>query len=487
MRQCEPQRIRGWFYLPEAPDERVPGILTWEPSDGATLELIGGFSPGPDYQPSPEGNGVYATQIVGDVRSGTIFGESDSGKKLSIWDAQRGSYTAGISGEVREEFWSSTWVCVGAHIGSPQDPAFIEATLEPDELYYLTNDRRFCPPQWAKIAGVENPGERLVNGTQLMPYILPVIGGYHAEYAIADIDGARYSVNTHATRPWVSEATEAFPELKLDMMTRNLRRGRAIELQLGANVSIRLQDEAAGSAAAFVDSMAAVLDLIRLATFSTCDVEAIWLEATNGDQLSLLSLIGEPAAPHETHLPAAIVFTFGDVTLDSFLSTRKSLTEGRQAAFAWSMVIGHCGYSPQFVEQYVSQVLAAAEGFDTWCLRNSGQVELNARLKALHGRLPNEVLALIDLDVNNWADWAVWARNHVAHGGTRRRRFIQDSLQLLAIAKSVNLVTYLVVLAELGVPSEKMVDALRNHPRLQGLLLHCEAVNQIKEMPEPPL
>ena len=48
MRQCEPQRIKGWFYLPESSDDRKPGILTWQPDEGATLELIGGFSPEPN-------------------------------------------------------------------------------------------------------------------------------------------------------------------------------------------------------------------------------------------------------------------------------------------------------------------------------------------------------------------------------------------------------------------------------------------------------
>lgn len=461
----------------------MPGILIWEPSSGATLELIGGFSPGPDYQSNPNGNGAYATQIVGDVRSGTIYGESDSGKMLSIWDAQRDNYAAGLSGEVREEFWSSMWVCVGAHIDSPQHPAFSEATLTPDELYYLTDDSRFLPPPWAKIDGVENPGERLANGTRLMPYALPVIGGYQAEYTTAEADDARYSINTHATQPWVSPATEAYPQLKIDMMRRNLRRGQVIELHVGANVSIRLPGDAVGSAADFVDRMAAVLDLLRLATFSTCGVETISLETADGEEVFLLSRTGEPASPDDTHQPTAVVFTFDDVSLDSYLSARQRLTESRQAAYAWSVVIGHCGYSPQFVEQYVSQVLAAAEGFDTWCLNHRGKVDLAVRLKTLHGRLPGRVQTRLDLDVDHWADWAVWARNHVAHGGTRRLRFISDSTQILAIAKSVNLVSYLTALSELGVPVGKIDDALNNHPRLGGMVSYCGAVNQIREAP----
>lgn len=89
MRQSEPQRIAGWFYLPESPTNRIPGILMWQPDDGATLELIGGLSAEPEYQQT-SGGGLCATQIVGDVRPGTIYGESESGQALSLWDAQRG-------------------------------------------------------------------------------------------------------------------------------------------------------------------------------------------------------------------------------------------------------------------------------------------------------------------------------------------------------------------------------------------------------------
>ncbi|MFD4367088.1 HEPN domain-containing protein [Rhodococcus sp. NPDC058521] len=478
MRQCELQRIKGWFYLPEASDEKVPGILSWEPSKGATLELIGGFSPGPDYRENPEGTGCVSHQIVGDVRSGTIFGVSDSGTPLSIWEAQRGNYTAGMSGQVREEFWESGWVCVGVHIGSSRDPDFSKATLVLDELYYLVDDARFCPPQWAKIEGVDSPGELLENGTRLTPYILPVVGGYRAECVHAETDETRYSISTRATRPWASVATEAMPALKLDMMTQKQRRGQVIELHVGADASIRLHEGAVGSAADFTDRMGPVLDLIRLATFSTADVEAISLKTTGDEDVSLLSRIGEPANPVKTHEPAAVVFDFSDVSLDSYLKTWKKLTQGRQADYAWSVIVGHCGYSPEIVEQYVSQVLAAAEGFHTWCL-NAGGAELNPRLKALHNMLPAEVGSRLNLDVDKWADWAVWARNHVAHGGSKRQRFIKDSLEILAVAKSVHLVTYLVVLCELGVPDEKICDALKDHPRLSAMVSYCEVVNQI--------
>lgn len=484
MRQCEPQRIPGLFYLPEAPDRIVPGILTWEPTEGATLELIGGFSTAPDYQPNPNGGGVYATQVVGDVRSGTVFGESASGQKLSVWGARRGNYTVvGTMSKVRKEFWSSSWVCVGAHITSPRDAAFSMATLELDGLYYLTSDGRFCPPRWATIEGVERPGELLADGTRLMPYVLPVVGGYKAACASAETDDAKYSVDTRATQPWISDATEALPSLKLDMMKRDLRRGQVIELHVGASVSIRLPSDSAGSAEDFVDRITPILDLMRLATFDSSGVESIALEAVGNQGVSLLSRVGEPARPDDVYQPTSAVFNFEDVSLDSFLSARSVLIGGREAAYAWSVVIGHCGYVPKFVEQYLSQVLAAAEGFHTWCLRNEAKEDLNLRLKSLLETLPDRAKARLNLEADNWATWAVWARHYVAHGGIKRSQFLDDNLQMLAIAKSVNLVTYLAVLSELGVPEEKIVEALMNHPRLSALVPYCNEVNQIRSAP----
>ena len=47
MKQFESPRIKGWFYLLESPADRIPGLLTWQPDRGATLELIGDLSPGP--------------------------------------------------------------------------------------------------------------------------------------------------------------------------------------------------------------------------------------------------------------------------------------------------------------------------------------------------------------------------------------------------------------------------------------------------------
>lgn len=456
----------------------MPGILTWEPTDGATLELIGGFSPKPTYAET-EGGGWRTTQIVGNIGSGTIYGVSDSGEPLSLWEAQRGNYSAGFTGAVQDEYWHSSLVCIGAHITSPQEPLITRLSIALDDLYYLTDDGRLCTPQWARSDEVEHPGETQPDGTLLIPYIFPVIGGYRANYAQGATPQAHYSVGTFATRPWLSDATEAMPDLKLDMMTSNKRRGRIVELRVDAHVSIQQPDHAPGPAATFIDNLAPITDLMRLATFGPSGVEEIIVHtAENRESTYFLTQMGDVARPDDTHDQSSVVFTLADVPLDAYLQTWGQLTHGNQANYAWNVVVGLCGYSSRYVEEYASQALAAAEGFHTWCLA-AGDMSLKERLRNLYECLSPPVQTKLNIDVEKWLSWAVWARNHVAHGGVRRWRVLENGSQLYVIAQSVNLVTYLVALQQFSVPEDKVLDALLNHPRLKVMAQQCHELDRL--------
>lgn len=190
--------------------------------------------------------------------------------------------------------------------------------------------------------------------------------------------------------------------------------------------------------------------------------------------MSILCRTGNPSSADKQVDAGGIVFTLNDVSLELFLKVWERLTSGKeQAQYAWNVTVGLIGHSALLVEEHVSQVLAAAEGFHTWCLRGGLNVDLRNRLIRLHHNLSEPIKAFLNLDVESWADWATWARNHVDHGGTKRHRKIQDYHQLKTIADSVRLVTYLVVLQEFNVPTPKVLEALRNHPRLSALSQRC--------------
>lgn len=473
MRQDQNHSFKGLFYLPENTNDKVPGILTWNPEEGAYLELIGGFLP----QPTQDD----CDSIIENPYRGTIYGELTSNKHVSIWDAyQSKGTTYDSSDRASTETWRSMLIGIGIHT-DPEKSDFKSASLNLDNLYYLTNDGRFCPPQWTKIQGVDNPYKKLENGTRLMPYTLPVVGGFRAKYATEEIDNIKYCINTYATRPFVSEATEAMPDFKLDMMTSYQQRGPVITLQTVAQANIELLGEHGASASNLIEYMSPFIDLLRLTTFKPCGIEEITLTTTHGKEVPLLLRFGESAKPEEKHKPYEIIFTLEDVSLSSYLNIRADMTWGHQAAYAWGVLVGLCGYSSRYIGEYIGQSVACAEGFHSWCLNidPGGSTNLRDRLEDLYDQLPEDIRNTLKLNVDNWTQWAVWARNHVAHGGTKRRKIISDSMSLFAVARVTHLVTYLAAIHKLGVSSKKILEALQGHPRLRAAVGSVEKVNHI--------
>ncbi len=478
MRTCDSHRVKGWWYLPEAPEVRAPGVLTWTASSGAELELIGGLRGGDHEMVGTNDQGGLS---VLETNVGTVYGETDAGKPVTLWDAERHNHRADLGGAMREEFWHSPWVCVGSHLASADDRSLTGIRVAVDDLYYLTDDGRFCAPQWAKIEGADHPGEQQPNGTLVAPYIIPVVGGVKADVATGSTSSATYSVFTNATRPWFSEATEAMPDLKLDFMTQRTRSGPSITLKVDAWARIDPVTSPA-SARDLLHEIHPLLALIGLSMFARGGVTSMYATTIDGDEVSLLCHFGHPGSP-ESPATRDVVFTFEGVSLKSFLVTWDRLGDGPQARYARNMTVGQIGHSPAMIEEDIGQVLGAAEGFHRWCLQGGKNKTLSERLVDLHDRLPGLIQAQIGLEngKDKWVGWAVWARNNVDHGGAEKHRHIADFYHLKVIADSVRLVTYLAALQEFGVPDEAIEEALRNHPRVSVL---AERTAEIASLPE---
>lgn len=52
--------FEGFWWLPDKPDEKVPGILRYEPGSGLSLSLIGGFEDRITSSPSPGVTTIHA-------------------------------------------------------------------------------------------------------------------------------------------------------------------------------------------------------------------------------------------------------------------------------------------------------------------------------------------------------------------------------------------------------------------------------------------
>lgn len=509
----EHHEIKGWFFLPEDkdnPEKWVPGILKWDPAKGAEIELMGGLFPGFSYKDVPADQTRRFTSLEGTSNADfgiitlaeeissipVIFLETKEGKKYSIWDAQRGNYSFGLLSErTKEEHWHSMQVYVDDHI-LPEEKIFTKATFYIDELYYLVNDGRILPPEWCQMKGVEQPGEKLENGTFLTPYILPILGGFRAGKFEGDTEDAHYSINTFATRPWISEATEKDPSLKLNFMLKHQRHGLVLPISVDASISITLRKngeetkDLEGTASEFLDKLAPIHDLMRLATFQPCGVASIQLQQRDNKHGSLLVNLGEVARPNEHHEQLDVVFTLNDVSLENFLKERECLTNNYGASESWYILMGLCGYSSNYMEEYISQSFAAAEGFHKLCLgkgkkytdsNGRNKYFLKNRLKELYLLLPREIQAVFNFDIDEWATLAANARHRVAHGGPLTRNDSTTLLDRYAFAISVHLVTYLLVLTRLGILSDNLCNLLIEHSKIRTMRYYCDDVRSMLE------
>lgn len=451
----EHHEVLGWFFLPEDPDNRVPGVLKWDPAKGAEIELIGSFSTAPVQ---------------------TIYLETEAGEKYSIWDAYRKKVIP------ERECWESSQVYCGHHILFGEK-VFIQATFVLDGLDYLAKTVDFHEPDFSP----KLPEEEQSDGSILTHYVLPISSKTCVE-TTGQSKGAFYSIVTSVVHDIKGDSATGGPYLKSKWLVEYRRRGPMLTIYFGraeVRIAFRKDNESmvdlGESFSKFIYKP--ILDLVRLATFQPCGIAEVRLQTNkHKSDGGLLKRFSELARPYEDHDIDSVVFTLDDVPLQSFLKKWEDLTKNG-ADYPWNVVTGLCGYSPRYVEEYVIQSIAAAEGFHKLCLGKGEKYidpngeekkyHLKDRLRELYNDLPEKIQEILRFNVDDWAGYAIKARNHVGHGGSAASSPVMDILDFHSIAVSVHLVTYLVILNKLGVSSERIGKALANHPRISKAKQHC--------------
>lgn len=280
------------------------------------------------------------------------------------------------------------------------------------------------------------------------------------------------------------------------------RHGLTLTISAEASVSIIFRKnteepkDLVGTASDLIDKFVPIYDLMRLATFQPCGVASIQLQQHDNEHGSLLVNLGEVARPNEHHEQLDVVFTLNDISLENFLKERERLTNNYGAFDSWNILISFCGYSSNYMEEYISQILAAIESFHKRCLGKAGN--LKERLEDLYFLLPPKIRNQIkfDDDIGIWAELAANVRHRAAHAGPQDekdgkanpdagaiKRYV-GTLSISdrnAIAVSAHLVTYLVLLNELGVSSEAICNALNMHPKISTMVYYCSKVRSLLE------
>lgn len=126
------------------------------------------------------------------------------------------------------------------------------------------------------------------------------------------------------------------PDLKLDMMTHKSRRAPAIELQVRAMVRFKGSQNQTRSAAGFIDRCAPVIDLMRKANFGPCGVGVIEMTSATGENLAILSQVGEPAKPDEMHKPVLCLFRPGRLHVRVVSTGSPKACQGRDGQYVVS-------------------------------------------------------------------------------------------------------------------------------------------------------
>lgn len=461
MGETEGQHWSGWWWSAGSPQTRVPGTLRWESDGNNTLELIGGLN-GTEFQ-------------------GTILGEVDGRKPVSLWGVAE-LRSRRLGGQTLSQTWDVSAACVGEHLLSEEVDAFTKCTVHIDYLFYLTGDRRFLPPVWHAIAGVEGPGEKQPDGSVARPYLLPVVGGPAKNIVAGEGADISYWVDTDVTTPWVSPATEKFPDMKLDFLTERTASGPQITLRTSALAHFVPKRDAPLSASGVLEGLEPLEDYVTLALYTPAVSSHLRAATLTRDDVLLLTR--RSTAAHESSAPdLAPAFTFDTLDLSAFLAVRERMTSTPQGLFAWRMFVGQIGHRPQTLEEDVSMALAAAEGIHRWCCGGSRTKDLSKRLKGLHASLRPDVQDLLSLPTDKWAGWAAWARNHIDHGGAEAHNEIELGM-LGVLADTVRLVTFLSVLVELGLDVDD-ADLRATIVRNKGLnRLHwsCQSVAELPDL-----
>ena len=127
MKLSEPHIFKGYWWLPGREDDKVAGVLTYNPGENILLELIGCFT----------GNGFSIKELInGDLKKvPVIYGIDSDAKRISLFDCYL-SFSANFNSGFPITKFTSGFVVIGMHINGMAEPSFYRADVRIPELTY---------------------------------------------------------------------------------------------------------------------------------------------------------------------------------------------------------------------------------------------------------------------------------------------------------------------------------------------------------------
>lgn len=464
----------GHWWFPAEPEDRVPGVLTYDPDDGLMLRLIGGWK----YQRLMQPGG--GSTVVGSDSDGLwpIIHGMGSGKQVTLIDCLPiGRQTiittvAGFSGRPDTQTVRANSALIGCHVETVEDAVFVTGIVTVENL-----------TAWSQRSGIElrwpldADGSRLIAGGDVhLDRIDPLV---------ADLGSLVAKLHTVSTLPYSEESRAG-------------RVGRITE-----RASVEFTSHEPRSMRDMLDALSGVSDLVSLSTLSACADITVTVFLPPEGEAAAKGRLGREVAVYENRIvtpkPDAkaadyrdFIMTLDDIEFSELMPRWHDVRERFSAARA--MILGLSYVTGGYLETRVVTAVAAAEAMhralgpaaplpqsDFRSVRRSMLDAVPVELREWVGeRLPRNEQTLrerlLDLaarpgtfmeelvaSAESWARAAKNARNNLAHLGTSDKHSTDE---LEAVVEVTAAVVALNLLAELGVPEERMRRAIRVHPRL---------------------
>lgn len=460
----EPQEWRGHWWLPEAPDQRMAGWLRYEPGDGLTLTLIGGFEDGRWIEVAP---GVHS--LSGGQRDFPVIHGLAGATPITLFDGETSHMVSNIFGFTGPT--DQTVTCATALIGllvqGEDDPSFAK-------VHCLIEDSWLWSSRHAMQAQTRLNEERTNFTGEASMEMKPV------DEVRAEADGWTFQL-AH----W------------LILPTFDHTRGAAIGRMEDSAVFTMSRDEAF-SYAEVQTLLRALQDLLALATGRGPSILWFILRVTGNEsdqpakQVEVFTRSRGTGDPKAKALDSReLVFSLEDIPFDQVIPQWWDVRERFRASC--NMILGSRYGSQGYLETMLTTAVTAAESFHKdlaepvpvpkdemdqlvkmavdampedrkqW-IKNvipRGH-SLRQRLDRLADRLSDECRTRLLPDASAWAKAAKGARNDLSHSG----KTDEDMRRLYAIMRITRAVVLLNILIEMGLSEDRLLKALSENGEL---------------------
>lgn len=464
----------GLWWLPDDPENQLPGVMRYDGEGNPSLSLIGAFEDRITSNPEPGVMVVHEGARTWEViygmagqREVTLLGCIPIRSKRAVLAQGKSPDTQTVT---------ATIAIIGAHVSGEEGSAFAAAEVSVEDLTYWAASSVF-------ETTVGTSGDK-IDGSGTIS-VKPV------EPQAVTVDGTEYRlVHTH-TLPYF-----------------NWRKGETVG-RMRETVSVRVCRAEPFALRAALEAANLIQDLIALATHRAAGV--IWLQLEvagtesvrrNGQRVPRrkADVLYSPLAlgKHDAKAvdPHRVFFTCDEIPFEEIVP-RWCEAHGRLQA-AINMILG-LRYAPdRFIENSLLMAVGAAEVLhrglridekpfpevDFAAMRDAvlrqvpeehrsrfkGMIRndptLRDRLRSLAARPDPEAIAQLVPNVDQWAKRTTQARNYLAHEGRTPKHSIDE---LVAIVETTRAVVIVNVLHELGLPAERQRQIVQENSQLRAV------------------